>query len=36
MEVRRGEVEVQVEFTPDADYDPLEPSPVSESGSGDE
>ena len=28
MEVRRDEVEVQVEFTPEADFDPLEPSPV--------
>jgi uncharacterized BrkB/YihY/UPF0761 family membrane protein len=28
MEVRRDEVEVEVEFTPEADFDPLEPSPV--------
>jgi YihY family inner membrane protein len=28
MEVRRDEVEVQIEFTPEADFDPLEPSPV--------
>ena len=28
MEVRRGEVEVAVDFTPDADFDPLNPSPV--------
>ncbi len=27
MEVRRDEVEVQVEFTPQADFDPLDPSP---------
>ena len=32
MEVRRGEVEVQVEFTPEADFDPLEPPPVSAPG----
>ena len=29
MEVRRDEVEVNVEFTPEADFDPLDPSPVS-------
>lgn len=29
MEVRRGEVAVQIQFMPDADFDPLEPSPVS-------
>jgi YihY family inner membrane protein len=29
MEVRRDEVEVQVEFTPEADFDPLEPSRAS-------
>jgi len=28
MEVRRDEVEVQIEFTPEADFDPLEPSPL--------
>jgi YihY family inner membrane protein len=28
MEVRRDEVEVQIEFTPEADVDPLEPSAV--------
>lgn len=28
MEVRRDEVEVEVEFTPEADFDPLAPSPV--------
>ena len=28
MEIRRPEVEVQIEFTPEADFDPLEPSPV--------
>ena len=36
MEVRRGEVEVQVEFTPEADFDPLEPAPVSAQGASDE
>jgi len=36
MEVRRGEVEVQVEFTPEADFDPLEPAPVSARGASDE
>ncbi len=28
MEVRRPEVEVQIKFKPEADYDPLQPSPV--------
>jgi len=28
MEVRRGEVAVQIQFTPEADFDPLAPSPV--------
>ena len=28
MEVRRPEVEVQIKFRPEADYDPLQPSPV--------
>ena len=28
MEVRRGEVEVKVGFTPEADFDPLGPAPV--------
>ena len=32
MEVRRGEVEIQVEFTPEADYDPLGPTPVPAQG----
>ena len=36
MEVRRGEVEVQVEFTPEADFDPLEPTRVSAQGASDE
>ncbi len=36
MEVRRDEVEVQVEFTPEADFDPLEPSPVSARTASDE
>ena len=36
MEVRRSEVEVQVDFTPEADFDPLEPSPVSAKTSSDE
>ena len=36
MEVRRGEVEVQVEFTPEADFDPLEPTPASARGGSDE
>jgi YihY family inner membrane protein len=35
MEVRRDEVAVQVEFTPQADFDPLEPSPVSARSAGD-
>ena len=34
MEVRRGEVEVHVEFTPDADFDPLDP--VSAQGATDD
>ena len=28
MEVRRPEVEIQIKFRPEADYDPLQPSPV--------
>jgi len=36
MEVRRGEVEVRVEFTPEADFDPLEPAPVSAPGAIDD
>jgi len=32
MEVRRGEVAVHIEFKPDADFDPLDPSPVAASG----
>jgi len=32
MEVRRGEVAVQIQFTPEADFDPLAPSPVPASG----
>ena len=36
MEVRRDEVEVQVEFTPEADFDPLEPSRVSTRRASDE
>jgi uncharacterized BrkB/YihY/UPF0761 family membrane protein len=36
MEVRRGEVEVQVDFTPEADFDPLEPTPDSSRGASDE
>jgi YihY family inner membrane protein len=36
MEVRRDEVEVQVDFTPEADFDPLEPSPVSSRTTSDE
>ena len=32
MEVRRNEVAVHIEFKPDADFDPLEPSPVPASG----
>ena len=36
MEVRRGEVEVQVEFRPEADYDPLAPRPVSADGANKE
>ncbi len=36
MEVRRGEVEVKVGFTPDAEFDPLEQSPVSASSASDE
>ena len=36
MEVRRGEVEVLVEFTPEADYDPLAPTPVSTEGADQE
>ena len=36
MEVRRDEVEVQVEFTAEADFDPLEPSPVSAGRASDE
>jgi YihY family inner membrane protein len=36
MEIRRGEVEVQVEFTPEADFDPLEPTPASARGASDE
>lgn len=35
MEVRRGEVTVQVEFTQEADFDPLAPSPVSARGRSD-
>jgi len=36
MEVRRGEVEVDVDFTPDADFDPMNPSAVVVSGADDE
>ena len=36
MEVRRDEVEVQVEFTPEADFDPLAPSPVCATRASDE
>ncbi len=36
MEVRRGEVEVEVDFTPDADFDPLATSPASARSAGDE
>jgi YihY family inner membrane protein len=36
MEVRRDEVEVRVDFTPEADFDPLRPSPSSASRVGDE
>jgi YihY family inner membrane protein len=36
MEVRRGEVEVRVDFTPEADFDPLEPTPVSARRASDE
>jgi uncharacterized BrkB/YihY/UPF0761 family membrane protein len=36
MEVRRDEVEVQVEFTPEADFDPLEPSRISTRRASDE
>ncbi len=32
MEVRRKEVAVHIEFKPDADFDPLDPSPVPASG----
>ena len=36
MEVRRGEVDVRVEFRPEADYDPLAPTPVSADGASNE
>ena len=36
MEVRRPEFEVEVEFTPEADFDPLEPTPVSAREASDE
>ena len=36
MEVRRGEVQVEVEFTPDADFDPLELSPDAAGRASDE
>ena len=36
MEVRRGEVEIEVGFTPEADFDPLEPAPVPASGANDD
>jgi len=36
MEIRRGEVEVQVDFTPAADFDPLNPSASSTGGASDE
>jgi hypothetical protein len=36
MEVRRGEVEVDVDFTPDADFDPMNPSAVVVSGADDQ
>ena len=36
MEVRRGEVEVKVAFTPEADFDPLGPAPVPAQGASDD
>jgi hypothetical protein len=36
MEIRRSEVEVEIEFTPEADFDPLEPPTVSARRASDE